>query len=85
MSVESDFDPDPSVQDVIASLLRLVLGAREGILLDKLFDDIASSKGYVDRLHLRWSELSEGERNAVAVDVGLVARAALGTGSATVN
>jgi hypothetical protein len=50
-----------------------------------LFDDIASSKAYVDRLHQRWGELSESEQNKVAADVGLVASAALGPGSATVN
>ena len=80
MSDERDYDVNRPLQDVIGTLLKLVLPAEQHALVPRLTDMVSACKGVVEHRGKLWGELTEGEANIVATRVGVIAREIIRTG-----
>ena len=74
MNEEREFDPNAYVRDIIAYLLGSTLPAELATAAPALVDRVAEHPDVACHMGKRWHELSEGEGNIVAREVGLVAR-----------
>jgi len=82
MAAERQFDPDKSVPDVIVDLLLTTLPPELRVSAPDLADRVIERPDVAPHAGKRWGELSEGEGNIVAREVGIVARyVAQGAGS----
>jgi hypothetical protein len=80
MTDELDYDVNRPLQDVIGTLLELVLPPEQRELIPRLTAMVSACKGVVEHRGKLWGELTEGEGNIVATRVGVIAHEIIRTG-----
>jgi hypothetical protein len=73
MPPEQDYDPQWPLRRAIEVLLVASLPADVRVLIPGLIDEVTERSDVAPHANKRWGELSEGEGNIVAREVGLVA------------